>query len=211
MVPVAASACQSGQIPGLVIVNRLRDAITQQFQGSSQFSLTGSGVSVTISDHATIPVSFSLSLNIPDWFDATMTVKFEIEVGMQGVPPQGAVLVRAIGTNVDVSFEWYSTALSLGVSALVADAMQQLAQAFMAEIASSQIATGIGDEVNNQVQTAINQAQQSDSQGRAFTLTALTLAPDGIAFTICPLPAASPHPVHPVSGPPGQGPVETAS
>jgi hypothetical protein len=210
-VPVAASACQSSQIPGLVIVDRLRDAITQQFQGSSQFSLTGSGVSVTISDHATIPVSFSLSLNIPDWFDATMTVKFEIEVGMQGVPPQGAVLVRAIGTNVDVSFEWYSTALSLGVSALVADAMQQLAQAFMAEIASSQIATGIGDEVNNQVQTAINQAQQSDSQGRAFTLTVLTLAPDGIAFTICPLPAASPHPVHPVSGPPGQGPVEPAS
>ena len=66
-------------------------------------------------------------------------------------------------------------------------------------------------QVNNQVQTAINQAQQSDSQGRAFTLTALTLAPDGIAFTICPLPAASPHPVHPVSGPPGQGPVEPAS
>jgi hypothetical protein len=192
-VPVTETGCQSSQLPGLVIVGRLRDAITQAFQGSSKFSLTGPGVSVTISDVGTIPISFSVHLNIPDWFDASMSVKILIEVGMEGHPPQGTAFVRAY-TDLDVSFDWYSTALSLGVSALVADAMQQLAQAFMAEIASSQIADGIGDEVNSQVQSALKQAQMSDPQGRAFTLTALTLAPEGINFTICPLPAVAPHP-----------------
>jgi hypothetical protein len=203
-VPVVQSACQSSQIDGFVITSRLKDIISQQFQSSSQFSLTGNGVSVSITDHATILITFSLNLNIPHWFDATMSVSIEIEVQMQGVPPQAAVLTRA-GTTVDVSWDWYSTALSLGVTSLVADGMQQLAQAFMAEIASAQIAGGIEDEVSGQVNAAIMQAQQGDPQGRTFVLTFLTLSPDGITFTICPQPGLSPRPVLRAEEPPVRG------
>jgi hypothetical protein len=195
-VPVTQSGCQTSRIDGNIITSRLKEAITEQFQGSSQFSLTGNGVSVSISDAATIPISFALNLNIPDWFDATMSVKIQIHVGMQGQPPQATVVTQA-STSLDVSWEWYSTALSLGITSLVADGMQQLAQAFMAEIASAQIASGIGDEVSTQVKDAIMQAQQSDPQGRTFTLTSFTLAPDGIHFTICPQPGSLMHMVQP--------------
>lgn len=91
------------------------------------------------------------------------------------------------------------------MTSLVADGMQQLAQAFMAEIASAQIAGGIEDEVSGQVNAAIMQAQQSDPQGRTFVLTFLTLSPEGITFTICPQPGLSPRPVLRAGEPPVRG------
>jgi hypothetical protein len=193
-VPVDGSACKSGQIPGIVITNRVKEAITEQFQGSSDFSLRGNGVSVDLSD--TIAINIPLSLNIPDWFDATMTIAIQIEVGMQGVPPQASIFAQA-STNVDVSWEWYSTLLSLGITSAVADGMQKIAQAFMSEIAQNQIASAIADEVNGQVQALATGAQQGDPGGRAFKLTSLTVTSDGITFTVCPTPSPVSHPVGP--------------
>ena len=95
-----------------VITSLIKQAIVDQFHGSSSFSLGSGELDVGLSD-ATLSINVKFNLNIPDWFDATMTIAIQIEIGMMGRPPQAAVLVQENSTNVDVSWEWYSTLLSL--------------------------------------------------------------------------------------------------
>ena len=87
------------------------------------------------------------------------------------------------------------------MTSAVAIGMQKVAQAFMSEIVRNQIAAGIAAELSDQVKTLATEAQQSDPEGRTYTLTSLTLTSAGIDFIVCPEPGPSTHPVHsPVQG-----------
>jgi hypothetical protein len=194
IIPVDDTVCKSNQIYEGIITSQIKQAIADQFQGSSSFSLGSGEPEVSLSD-ATLSIHIELNLDVPDWFNATMTIAIQIEVGMQGRPPQASVLAQVNSTNVDVSWEWYSTLLSLGITSAVADGMQKIAQAFMSEIARNQIAAGIADELSKQIKTLATEAQQSDPERRAYTLTSLTLSGDGINFTVCPEPGPSTSPV----------------
>jgi hypothetical protein len=195
-VPVDDSSCKFGSIEGRVISSQLKTVIAQQFQGGSGFSLGGAGVSVNLSDN-TIAINIPLNLNVPDWFDATMSIAVQIEVEMQGVPPQAAVWVQVTNVGIDVSWSWYGTLLSLGVTSAVAAGMEKIAQVFMSEIAKSQIAPRIAEQISNLVQ-----GLAIDPGGRTFALTSLTLTSGYLTYTVCPLPSASSHQAHqPVEAP----------
>jgi hypothetical protein len=112
IVPVDGSVCKPGHIDGGAITILIKQAIVDQFQGSNSFSLGSGEPDVRLSD-AILSINIELNLDVPDWFDATMTIAIQIEIGMTGRPPEAAVLVQENSTNVDVSWEWYSTLLSL--------------------------------------------------------------------------------------------------
>jgi hypothetical protein len=199
-VPVDDSTCKPGYVAGSAITGIIESSITEQLQGSSDFSLRGSGVGVTLSENI-ISIDIPLNLNVRHFFDAAMSIAVHIVVGMQGVPPQAAVSVQVASVEVDVSWSWYGTLLSGGCTNAVATGVERTAQAFMSVIAESQV-SGIADQLSSLVRIVIANAEENDPEGRTYALTSLALTSDGITFTVCPLPASSSHDVHgPIDAP----------
>lgn len=194
-VPVDATSCRPGSIDPNIITLSLKSALEQQFQGGGGISLGSGGVGVVPGDDV-ISVSIPLDLSVPDWFDATMSITFDIVAELQGVPPHMSVAIEARNVNVDVSWAWYSTILSLGVTSAVAAGMDKVAQAFMTEIAQNQIAAAISDAITGQIRTLESDSQDGDPQRRAYVLTSFSLSNAGVTFSVCPLPASSAPPVH---------------
>lgn len=201
-VTVDDSGCVSGpgyQIDSFAITSLIKQTAEQYFQGSSQFSLGSAGVSVTIND-AIISISVPLILNVPDWFNADMSLAIGVQIGLQGAPPNMSLLVQLSNVTVNVSWSWYANLLSADITGAVADGMQQVAQAFLTEIAQTQVVPQIAGQIEPQIQASATAAQQNDPAHRTFVLTSLSFDTNALAWTLCPLLAAVP----PTRLPPGQ-------
>jgi hypothetical protein len=184
-VAVDTSACASSQIPEAALVPLIAQQVTAGLPSSNDFTLEGKGVVVALTA-GTITITIPLHINVPDYFDATMTIVVPISVGMQGAPPEASIAVNAAETKVDVAWSWLANLLSGEITKVLAIAMERVAQAFMSEIATAQIATGIQHALGDQLTSVATQAQTSDPQGRTFALTSFNLTSGGIAFSVCP-------------------------
>ncbi len=198
-VTVDGSDCVSGQIDSFLITSQVKQAAEQYFSGSSQFSLGSAGVGVTVSN-AALDITVPLILNVPDWFNADMSMALSVQIGLRGEAPALALLVTVGSVSVNVSWSWYANLLSADITGAVADGMQQVAQAFLAEIAQAQVVPQIAGQINQQIQASATAAKQNDPAHRMFVLTGLGFTPDELSWTLCPLPAPAP----PTGPPPGQ-------
>jgi len=192
--------CRSVTIPADTIVLVLEGALRNALGGSSDFSLTGDGIQVTLNP-GVISTKVSLSLSVPDWFDPTMNISAEIAVGPGGVVPNLSLSVRTGSVSVNIDQAWYSEALSLGISAGIADIVETVSQIFLAEIVDAQATPQVASGIQDKIDGLLKDSHDADPQHRTFALTSLGLDSDGVTISACPLPPPPQPPVPPQSEP----------
>jgi hypothetical protein len=207
-VVVDDSECRSKTIPADTIALVLEDATKQALGGSSEFSLTGDGVTVTV-DPGVITIRVSLSISVPDWFDPTMNITATIHVGPAGVVPNMSLDVETASVDVNIDQAWYSEALSLGISAGIADIVEVVSQVFLRQIVDAQVTPQIASGIQDQIDGFLKDAHDTDPQHRTFALTQLSLGSDGVELSACPLPPP-PEPPEPPQTEPIAGHLDVA-
>lgn len=178
-VQVSTSDCQTMTVSSALITIPIESQLQQAFASSSQITLK-SGVSV-VAGTGVINISAPLNINVPDWFDADMTIAIQIDIS-----GGSSVLVSAPTVNVQVSWGLASNLLSLGCTDLVGSGMTQIAQALFAHIVNAEIVGPIQSGLSGQVTSFINGLEQSDAQHRTFVMHTLTFDANNVTVTACP-------------------------
>jgi hypothetical protein len=191
-VSVDSSACVSANIPGTAITGGFRNQIASIFQGSSNYSLGDYTVNINEAD-STIDINVPLVIEVPDWFNANMTMSGSIYITQEGLPPNASVLVQSRNVTANVSWSWYSNILSLGNTASAGAGMTQLAQVFLDEIVAQQVVAPMQNLVDQQIQASITAAQADHPGAGPYVLTSLGWdANQDLFWTLCPLPVKAP-------------------
>jgi hypothetical protein len=178
-VQVSTSDCQTMTVSSALITIPIESQLQQAFASSSQITLK-SGVSV-VAGTGVINISAPLNINVPDWFDADMTIAIQIDIS-----GGSSVLVSAPTVNVQVSWGLASNLLSLGCTDLVGSGMTQIAQVLFAHIVNAEIVGPIQSGLSGQVTSFINGLEQSDAQHRTFVMHTLTFDANNVTVTACP-------------------------
>jgi len=194
------SACVTTTYDATTVADVVTGEVNAAIPSGNQFSFRGDGPSSTLGD-GTITVDIPLNIDVPDWFDAQADVTIVLNVGASGPVAAVKAFVSLASVNVDVSWGLASQILSLGCEHFIETAMQKVAEAFLTEIVSTQVAPQTADSLNKLVQTTADMAKGNDPQHRKFALTSLTVSSDGLNYTVCPQP-------NPPAGPPGRLPLE---
>lgn len=199
-VVVDDSECKSATIRADDIVLVIEGAVREALGGSSDFSLSGDGVQVTVNP-GVISTHISLSINVPDWFDPTMNISADIHVGPGGVVPNLSLVVQTGSVDVNIDQAWYSEALSLGASAGIAAIVEKVSQIFLAEIVDAQVTPLIASGIQDRIDGLLKDSHDADPAHRTFVLTSLSMGTDGVTFAACPLPVPPQPPVPPQNEP----------
>jgi hypothetical protein len=128
-----------------------------------------------------IIIHVPLTINVPDWFDADMSI--DLQLSMVPGKPLGVAVTQ---TSVDVDWTFLENLLSLGCGSLVESGMEQMAEAFMRNIAEAEIAPRVQQQFIDQVNSFLTSLKDSDPAHREFLATALILSPTGFSITGCP-------------------------
>ena len=179
-VTVDHSDCQTRVLEAFVITSILKNEFDSRFTGSNKFSLRGDGTEATLGNGVII-IHVPLTINVPDWFDADMSI--DLQLSMVPGKPLGLVVTQ---TSVDVDWTFFENLLSLGCGSLVESGMEQMAQAFMRNIAEVEIAPKVQKQFIDQVNSFLASLKNSDPAHREFLPTALILSPAGFSITGCP-------------------------
>lgn len=180
-VNVDRSDCKSTIIAdAFVITSILKTAFDSRFTGSDRFSLRGDGTEVVLGN-GTITVHVPLTINVPDWFDADMSIDLQLAMA-----PGKPLHVRVSQTSVSVNWTFFENLLSLGCGSLVEGGMEQIATEFMRNIAEVEVAPEVEKQFIDQVNGFLKSLKDSDPAHREFLLTALILSPAGFNITACP-------------------------
>lgn len=179
-VTVDHSECQTRLVEASLISSILKSEFDSRFSGSNRFSLRGDGTEVTLGSGA-IMIHVPLTINVPDWFDADMSI--DIQLSMVPGKPLGIAVSQ---TSVSVNWTFFENLLSLGCGNLVESGMEQMAQAFMRNIAEVEIAPEIQKQFIEQVNGFLTSLKNADPAHREFSATALILSPAGFSITGCP-------------------------
>ena len=172
--------CQTRLLEASLIAGILKQQFDSRFTGNSRFSLKGDGTAVTLGS-GVININVPLTINVPDWFDADMSI--DLQLGMAGGTPLSVVVNQ---TNVSVSWSFFENLLSLGCGNLVESGMEKMAQAFMQNIAESEVAPKIQQQFIDQVNSFLSSLKSADPDHREFLPTALILSPTGFSIMGCP-------------------------
>ena len=179
-VTVDHSDCQTRVLDAFTITSILKNEFDSRFTGSNKFSLRGGGTEATLGN-GVIMIHVPLTINVPDWFDADMNI--DLQLSMVGGTPLGLVVTQ---TSVDVDWTFFENLLSLGCGSLVESGMEQMAEAFMRNIAEVEIAPQVQKQFIDQVNSFLTSLKNSDPAHREFLTTALILSPTGFSITGCP-------------------------
>jgi hypothetical protein len=179
-VAVDHAGCQTRVLEASIITSILKNEFDSRFTGSDRFSLKGNGTDVTLGNGVII-INVPLTINVPDWFDADMSI--DLQLAMAPGTPLSVVVTQ---TNVSVSWSFFENLLSLGCGNLVESGMEQMAQAFMRNIAEAEIAPRIQTQFIDQVNGFLSSLKDADPAHREFLPTALILSPTGFSIMGCP-------------------------
>jgi hypothetical protein len=171
------SGCQPLSLPVNLVTADLQQQLTNRFSGSKSFTLRAGGVTVTPFD-GFVNVAIPLDLHVPDWFDATMDIAFELGIAMTA--DQSSVAVTQSSTNVNINWTWLQNIVGCS------DFGAKLSQAFFGDIVESEIAPQLAQQINQLIKSAATVQEQSDPQHRTFALTAFSFGTPDINFTLCP-------------------------
>jgi len=178
-VQVSTSDCQTMTVSSALITIPIKTQLEEAFASNSQITLK-SGVSV-VAGTGVINISAPLNINVPDWFDADMTIAIQIDIS-----GGSSLQVSAPTVNVQVSWGLASNLLSLGCTDLIGSGMTQIAQVLFAHIVNAEIVGPIQSGLTGQVTSFINGLEQSDAQHRTYVMHTLTFDANNVTVTACP-------------------------
>ena len=180
-VNVDRSACTSRLVAdAFLMTSILKQAFNSRFSGSAKFSLRGDGTEVTLGN-GTISIHVPLTINVPDWFDADMSI--DIQLALSAGKP---LRVGVVQTSVSVDWTFFENLLSLGCGGLVESGMEQIATEFMRNIAEVEVAPQVEKQLIDQVNNFLISLKDADPAHREFLPTALILNATGFSVTGCP-------------------------
>ena len=175
IIQVSTANCISTTIQPILITAPLKTQFDQRFSGSHKFTLQGSGSTVTLGN-GTITIAVPITINVPDWFDADMSI--DIVLAVSGTH---TLSITAQTVTADISWSFWDNLLSLGCGDLVQSGMTQIAQVFLADIVTSELIPQVTGAINNQINETIS------AQPSPFALTSVTVTEDGLTYMICPV------------------------
>lgn len=165
-VNVDTSACISSSIPESAVRQQVRDAMTAQLASISQLSQR-SPASVEVASNG-ITVKLRLAIAINNFADPDLNVDFRFTLG--GSSGQSVVTITSF--NTDVSWPWWVSVVSIGISQIVE------------EIIANRIEREIRPMLQAKLKEMVdNQLAALPSTHRLHTLGTST---DEISFTVCP-------------------------
>ena len=174
-VTVDPSQCNSKTIDGTIIAALITASI------NSGFGSFTTGSTVTLTDYGEILVHIPCTLPRGA---GTMTIDFTIDVRQSQSPPGFSVTRLSLTSVVHLNTD-------LNVDSWCSNGMQELVQFFMQhivdyEIIGAQGQGGLVDQIGQQINSTIKEAEQSDPAQRTFTLTTFALTSAGISYQVCP-------------------------
>jgi len=180
-VNVDQSECRDRLLDSFLISQLLKTEFDNRFSGTSQVKLRGNKTEVTLRD-SIISISVPLSINVPNWFDANMSIDIQLAV-LAGRP----ITVSARSISVGVSWSFFEHLASLFCTGFVQSGMEKMAQVFMEDIVNSQIVPALKEGFTNQANEFIKSLSESDPQQREYVIKFAALSSGGLKLTACPL------------------------
>lgn len=163
--------------------------ITEQIQNTLESAFSQDGkiqlnpkVSATHSANV-IDIGIPATINVPDWFDGSLGMSAQINIG------SGSTLaVTASQVNFSASWSTLSNILSLGNTSSAGDAMTELGQAMWEHIVDAEIVSALQDYLSGQISDFADSLKNDDPQGPTYTLYSLTYdaATDNLVITVVP-------------------------
>jgi hypothetical protein len=179
-VHVDGSDCRTQTTDPFPITQPLKTEFDNRFSASSKFSLSGNGTTVTLGNE-TINISVPLTINVPDWFDADMSIAIQLKL----IDASPVTMIAPI-VSADVSWTFFENLASLGCGHFVEGGMTQMAEAFLGNIVESELIPLVEQRISNAITTFTTSLQTADPSHRTFALAALILGPAGLKITACP-------------------------
>lgn len=165
-VHVDTGACISSSIPESAVRQQVRDAMTAQLASISQLSQR-SPASVEVASNG-ITVKLRLEIAINNFADPDLNVDFRFTLSVSS----GQAVVTITSFNTDVSWPWWVTVVTIGISQIVEEI----------------IANRIEKEIRPMLQAKLK--EMVDTQLAALPSThklhTLGTSTDQINFTVCP-------------------------
>ena len=166
-VSVNTSACKSTSLDRQSLVNLVKTQADSRFGSSDQFTLKDGGSQVTLGN-GVLGIVVPLSLNIPDWFDADMTITVDLRVS------GGSKLSVSTGdVSADVSWSFFENLASLECGHFVEQGMTKIAEALLTQIVNAEVVPQIIGEMEPLIENFINVCTTTDAEHRTFTLTSV--------------------------------------
>jgi|GEM_PF-5781198 len=167
------------QIPSAFVTAPIQTQLQQAFSNDRQITLNPA-VSVTAGE-GIINISIPAKISVSDWFDGTLSMTAQIDIG-------GTTSVQVSAPTVNFQADWsmLSNILSLGNTATAGSAMTQLGQVLFQHIVNAEIVAAIQSALNDQVTQFANSQQQQDPQHRTFSLYSLTFDENFLTITVTP-------------------------
>lgn len=166
-VNVDTSACLSSSIPESTIQQTVRDTIATQLPSNDQLSQR-SPATVEVATNG-ITVKLRLQAAINNFADPDINVDFRFTLGVAS----GQAIVTIASFNTDVSWPWWVTVVTLGVSQIVE------------EIVANRIEKGIRPVLQTRLKAMVD--AQLAALPATHRLHALNTSTDQINFTVCPV------------------------
>lgn len=189
--------CQS--VPGFQgeFVPIARTQANNAFPGGGQLRLRGIGASIDTGYNSFV-ADIPLTVSVPNWFDPDVDVSMGFSVFSQN----GTIHVTHDLAETEVSFGAASSTLSVGCSALVASAIEQVSDGFLSWFVGPVIAQRLQDGIIQDVNDNLDRLNKSNPPPTVpYKFYDLTLTIDGLNYRFCP---AHP-PGHGMNPPPGGG------
>jgi hypothetical protein len=148
-------ACQSvaGFIGNFAAI--VKGQANAAFPTGGQVALRGSGTSIDIGFNSFV-VDVPLTVSVPNWFDPDIDTSLGFSVYSQN----GTVHVTNDFAETTVSFGTASSVLSLGCSAFVASALEQLSDGFLSGFIGPVLAERLEEGINDDVGRILAQLNQ---------------------------------------------------
>jgi hypothetical protein len=179
-VHVDGAECRTQTTDPFAITQPLKTEFDKRFTGSSAFKLSGNGTSVTLGNE-TINISVPLTINVPDWFDADMSITIQLKV-IDASP----VTVIAPIVSADVSWSFFENLASLGCGHFVESGMTKMAEAFLGQIVQTELIPVVRKGLTDVIASFEASLKAADPGHRTFALGAFVLSPAGLKITACP-------------------------
>lgn len=124
-----------------------------------------------------ITLNLPLTITIDNWFDADADIQAVYTINIQQAEPRYVLRARLLSSSIDVSFDWWEHALSLGLNAAGQAMAEEILKGFLHGFFGTQIKMDMETQMNDTVRQLLG------SNERLFDVSILQ---DAIQLKVCP-------------------------